>query len=305
MEAFDPVLNEVETMFGLSDKSATSLLSSLLAFTNQQGAGLLNSLRQAGFGDSVSSWLSGEAKPISPENLEKALGRSTISTIASGAGLPFMTASSALAFMLPRVVEKIARQPAAKASVVAEEEREVRSKGARPQLWPILVGVLLVLFGVWIWGSRRALRSGVFDAGAAVQLASDKATAALSALSPGASAESVVDVLNLEIINFAHGSAEIPPDSYDFLNKAAVAIRAAPPGTSIEIDGHTDNTGDPENNIQLSQQRALAVQNYLVMHGVDGSALIAKGYGDSKPVATNDTEEGRFRNRRIEFIAVR
>ena len=69
----------------------------------------------------------------------------------------------------------------------------------------------------------------------------------------------------------------------------------------MEIGGHTDNSGDPASNVTLSQQRADAVRAYLIQQGVDANALVTKGYGDSKPVASNETDEGKFRNRRIEF----
>jgi OOP family OmpA-OmpF porin len=72
-------------------------------------------------------------------------------------------------------------------------------------------------------------------------------------------------------------------------------------GTVLEIEGHTDNTGDPASNLALSQQRAEAFRVYLIQQGVDGNMLVAKGYGDTKPVGPNDTDEGKFRNRRIEF----
>src|SRR5580692_6076719 len=110
MGTLDLVLNEVESKFGIPDANAKSLLSGLLALINQQArgvAGLLDRIRQAGFGDSVSSWLGGEPKPISPESLETALGGNTISTIASKAGLPVITASSALAFMLPKIIQRL------------------------------------------------------------------------------------------------------------------------------------------------------------------------------------------------------
>ena len=257
-------------------------------------------------------------KPISPESLETALGGNTISTIASKAGLPLITASSALAFMLPKLVQRLStggtvpthlpseftsyiEGPAVDGRVSGPVAHEVIEGRTHPMLWPALAVVLIALFGLWMWASRRP---GAFDAGREVQLATQRATIALSALKPGFSPNDLVGALNLEIINFPTGSAEIPADSYSFLNSAALAIKVAPPGTIIEIGGYTDNTGDSDSNLQLSQQRALAVKNYLVMQGVDESALSAKGYGDTNPVATNDTEEGKFRNRRIQFTVV-
>jgi OmpA-OmpF porin, OOP family len=69
----------------------------------------------------------------------------------------------------------------------------------------------------------------------------------------------------------------------------------------LEIAGYTDNTGDAAANVTLSQQRADAVRNVLVLAGVDPSMLVAKGYGSANPIASNDTLDGRFRNRRIEY----
>lgn len=181
-------------------------------------------------------------------------------------------------------------------------EAAVERTSASRYLWPFLalLGIVVLLLGFWL------LRRGTgFDAAERVRLASEKASAALAALRPGFSANDLVNALNLYVINFHTASAQIPPESTAFLDKAALAIKAAPAGTLIEIDGNTDNTGDPPSNLALSQQRANAVHDYLVQRGVDTSTLTTRGNGDTKPVASNDTEEGRFRNRRIEFIVVR
>jgi outer membrane protein OmpA-like peptidoglycan-associated protein len=73
------------------------------------------------------------------------------------------------------------------------------------------------------------------------------------------------------------------------------------PTLSIELGGHTDNVGKPEANQKLSEQRAKAVMVYLTNKGIEPSRLSYKGYGESQPVAPNDTEEGRATNRRTEI----
>jgi outer membrane protein OmpA-like peptidoglycan-associated protein len=69
----------------------------------------------------------------------------------------------------------------------------------------------------------------------------------------------------------------------------------------LEIGGYTDNVGNPTANQRISQQRADAVRRFLIEKGVSSDSLVAKGYGDSNPIASNDTEDGRFKNRRIEY----
>lgn len=140
---------------------------------------------------------------------------------------------------------------------------------------------------------------------AAVRSASERTLAALKALVPGFAASDLAGALNLSVINFASNSAEVPADSRPLLQEAAAAIKAAPAGTLIEIAGHTDSTADAATNLPLSQARAEAVRAVLVEFGAPADRLTAKGYGDTQPVATNDTPDGRFQNRRIEYRVIR
>ncbi len=137
-----------------------------------------------------------------------------------------------------------------------------------------------------------------------VRAATEKATSALVALGTGFAAPRLVEALNYTIINFPSGSSQIPPDQMDLIKQSAAAMKSAPAKTRIEIEGHTDNVGDAEANERLSQARAEAVKSALVNEGAPANMLIAKGYGDSKPMASNDTEYGRFKNRRIEYVLI-
>ncbi|MGH8123322.1 MAG: OmpA family protein [Rudaea sp.] len=132
------------------------------------------------------------------------------------------------------------------------------------------------------------------------------AKSALSALVPGKfTADDLVKALNLMAVHFDPGSATISADSMDVLTAAANALKAAPAGSRVEIGGYTDNTGDAAANLKLSDERANAVRGKLVELGVSGEMLVAKGYGDANPLADNATEEGRAKNRRMEFTVMR
>jgi outer membrane protein OmpA-like peptidoglycan-associated protein len=135
--------------------------------------------------------------------------------------------------------------------------------------------------------------------------ANDKASAELAALQPGFVPKDLVVALNDSVISFASDSADVPASMTEFLQKAAEDLKQLPKGHVVEIAGYTDNTGDQALNVALSQKRAEAVQQMLIKFGADPEMLIAKGYGSADPVASNDTPEGRRRNRRIEYHIVK
>jgi OmpA-OmpF porin, OOP family len=156
-----------------------------------------------------------------------------------------------------------------------------------------------------IFGAQATIGSLRDVAAETVRASNDKALSALHAIgTSGVSPNAVVEAMNLAVINFPTGSAEIPADEMVVVRESAEAIKRAPAGARIEIGGHTDNTGDSSSNAALSQARAEAVKNALVAAGAPADVLAAKGYGDTRPRATNDTEYGRFQNRRIEYAVV-
>lgn len=101
-------------------------------------------------------------------------------------------------------------------------------------------------------------------------------------------------------IQFRLDSADIEPSSERTLKQAAQALRDNPKA-EVEIGGHTDNTGTDDHNLQLSRARAQSVADWLAANGIPRSQLTVKGYGSTVPKATNDSEDHRAQNRRIEF----
>jgi len=174
--------------------------------------------------------------------------------------------------------------------------------GAIATLWPLVVlaGMLVMIFRSCVPMEAVPVMPA-FDAAAAARLRNERAFTAISALGPESTAEQVGQTLNLIVVNFASGSAEVPADTRMVLKRAASLIATLPASVRFEISGHTDSNGSPEGNLRLSEQRARAVSIFLVKEGAPPDSFLVKGYGDARPVADNHTEQGRFGNRRIEF----
>lgn len=107
--------------------------------------------------------------------------------------------------------------------------------------------------------------------------------------------------IRLNNIFFDSGKYDLLPESYAELDRLFKVLKDNK-GLQIEIGGHTDAVGSDANNMTLSNNRANAVMNYLVKKGINTSRLSAKGFGETKFIATNDTEEGKQLNRRVEFV---
>ncbi|MFP4527901.1 MAG: OmpA family protein [Candidatus Kapaibacterium sp.] len=104
-------------------------------------------------------------------------------------------------------------------------------------------------------------------------------------------------------IFFEFDSARVREDSYNIINEIVDKMMAWP-RLKLEIQGHTDNVGTIEYNQELSERRAYAVMDQIVKRGIDSDRLRARGFGMSQPIATNETEEGRSKNRRTQFVII-
>jgi outer membrane protein OmpA-like peptidoglycan-associated protein/uncharacterized protein YidB (DUF937 family) len=140
---------------------------------------------------------------------------------------------------------------------------------------------------------------------AAVAVANGRATTELASLGSGFGVKDLLFALNDSVFSFASDSAEVPEAMAPFLKTAAADLKQLKAGHVLEIAGYTDNTGDAALNLALSQRRAEAVREALIKYGVDPDMLVAKGYGEADPVASNDTAEGRLKNRRIEYHVIK
>ncbi|WP_296403136.1 OmpA family protein [Psychrobacter sp.] len=133
-----------------------------------------------------------------------------------------------------------------------------------------------------------------------IQQSITDSTTAMDKLGDNPDPKDVARALSLQVINFEVDKADIPEVNKAVLDRAVEVMKQIP-DMKLMILGHTDSDGDDAYNLQLSQRRAQAVKDYLVSKGADASKLMTKGMGETDPIASNQTDNGKFRNRRIEF----
>ena len=154
---------------------------------------------------------------------------------------------------------------------------------------------------------RRAIQLGVAGglAGGAVGNYMDRQEAKLRAQlqGTGVSVTRSGDNIILNMpgnVTFQTNSADINAGFYQVLNSVALVLKEFDK-TVVDVAGHADSTGDDAMNMELSQRRATSVSSYLAAQGISTQRLITVGYGETRPIASNDTVEGRQQNRRVEI----
>ncbi|MBX2953541.1 MAG: OmpA family protein [Leadbetterella sp.] len=185
------------------------------------------------------------------------------------------------------------------------DENEISFRVSAPGFQPLTESLNLKLF----------LKAGSFEKDIYVEPDGTPAQPAAPEEAPPAEAPSLTEetpaaigeklneeatAFKLDKVYFNLGQAVILRESYEQLDNLAEYLKQNP-GLKIQIEGHTDNQGDPTANQKLSLDRAFNVRQYLIDKGVDGKRIRFKGYGSSRPVSPNDTEENRSRNRRVEY----
>lgn len=156
-------------------------------------------------------------------------------------------------------------------------------------------------------GTQISIRGKVGNEALRQQVVSNMATALNptytvdNRLTVSGDAQSMLDdTLSNRVVEFKTGSSTLTPSGIEILDEMAATIKKI--GTAnVQIIGHTDDSGDRQANILLSLERANAVRNYLIKKGISASSLTATGAGPDRPIMSNNSAEGRARNRRIEF----
>ncbi|AOY00275.1 OmpA family protein [Jeongeupia sp. USM3] len=267
---------------GVSAESATSLLA--------LGAPMLLSLLKRKLGESGGGYAGfvgllteqqGWLARLLDGHLLQALGVGSLASLFGGLSSHAGTALDAVAEAGGEAKRKIG-------SAVESAETAVKSGLPRWLLWAVPLAILAFL-GLRYCTTPRAPDVPEIDV-----------KAPMASMVAGAPA--LFKLAGIEVdVQFATDSATIEPQYHAALDKFADDLKAS--GKQGEIAGHTDNVGDAVRNKTLSERRAAAVRDYLIGKGVAADALTAVGYGDSRPLADNGSEDGRRQNRRIEFVA--
>jgi OOP family OmpA-OmpF porin len=169
--------------------------------------------------------------------------------------------------------------------------------------WLPLLLVALAALGLLLWALSR--RPRVAEAPRAPVVATPSAPVPEYTVSSNlaqylASGDPAPRTFTFDHLNFETASTELAPGSGQTVANLASTLKAYP-NAQIQLAGHTDNTGDPQANQQLSLNRANAVKAMLVSSGISADRISTAGYGQDHPLASNDTEEGRAKNRRTEL----
>ncbi len=294
----------ISSLLGLAAPIIMNLIGKQIGSQGLNAAGLMNLL--AGQRDSVQRAM--------PSSLGSLMGLGSLAGAAGGA----------------------ARQAARTAERTAGAAAETAASSK--WLWPLLIAGVLAL-GLWYFlrggageqavetaqeaatGAAEATAEAAKDVGAAVADAAQKISKIT--LPGGIDLDLPEGSINYRVakflestegalpqtfvfdnLNFATGSATITPESQQTVDNLAAILKAYP-NAEVRLDGHTDSQGDATANKKLSQDRADAVRTALAALGVDAARITPAGFGQEKPIASNDTEEGRAQNRRTELTIVK
>lgn len=189
--------------------------------------------------------------------------------------------------------------------------RPVVEKESKPgsRLWLWLLPLLAIILGLIAWrscsrptGSR--LESLTLPCGTTIQVEQDGFDANLAGFMMKGSDSDLPKRFTFDHLNFDTNSTQVTPDSNATISNLIATVKCFP-ASQVQLVGYTDKTGSPDANKKLSLDRANAVKTLLVRGGIDSSRIATEGEGQDKPVASNDTDEGRAKNRRTELVVTK
>ena len=338
-DADDSILDNIGGLFGDKDKTAGlldsggGLLNNLLGDKLGPLANLLTNF--SGMKSSSTSSLLKLAAPfligfVKRQVMKKAMGPSGLMSLLGGQK---KNVAAALPSGLSGISDLLGFGDFGKDEVVKEVKKAAvaAAPAKKKSNWlPIVLGIIGVLAGLYFFNGRNGsdvvdkATSTVTDATNKVvdktkDVATSVADVAKDALAnvtfaAGSIGEKMSNFLSsgetavgktfqFNNLTFATGSAGITPETFGEVQNLA-AVLSAYPNVKVKIIGHTDNTGNADANLALSAKRAEMVMSKLTNLGIDASRMTAEGVGQTKPAASNDTEEGRLQNRRIEVAIV-
>ena len=235
-----------------------------------------------------------------PAGLGSLLGWSGSASGISQAGASAVGAASSAVGAAARGVSDFGTSAAGAASRVTREMAEAVPTPSQPG-WRIpllIVGALIVAALAWLSWPTTAVRE------AARKISEVQLPGGVTISVPEGSFNFSVASWLFEDLNFETGSTQLTPESVGTVS-SLVAVLTAYPAVNVALEGHTDNTGDPAANKKLSLDRATAVKDLMVKGGIGDARMTASGYGQENPVAPNDTDQGRAKNRRLEMVVVK
>jgi outer membrane protein OmpA-like peptidoglycan-associated protein len=290
--------------------SGQGLLGSLLGDKAPAMASAIGSY--GGISSSSASSLMALAAPL----IMSLLGKTQVTEGLSWSGLASLLTSQKASILsaipaglarLPSISGWLGGTPTAVTSAASAALAETSGMGKR--LLPMLLLVMLAIALLAYWkgcGSlvKHGLANLTLPGGAVISVPEGSLDYNLARfLADGNSAE-LPKTFVFDNLNFYTGSTQLTPESQPTVTNL-IAILKAYPNTEVQLVGHTDNSGDPAANMKLSQDRANAVRDMLVDGGIDANRISTAGYGQDKPIASNDTGEGRAKNRRTELVVTK
>lgn len=320
--AFAPVADNAATLFA-GGSPTTNMMSAgqqlLGSIFGENGAAVSDSLaRDSGIRSSSASSLLGMTAPlvlgvIGKYAATQGLNASGIANLLHSQKQSIFGAlpsgmSQLIGLSGPRVVPPVAANSSRESSPVSKVPRQAypaprttgTESGLKRWLWVGLVALAALL--LWMFARGRgpgALTRISLPNGSSVSVPEGSLSYNLASYLASGS-QDVPRTFVFDHLNFQSASTELTPDSVQSVSELTAILKAYP-NAQIKLTGHTDNTGDVDANQRLSVDRANAVKAMLVSGGVNGDRISTAGYGQSRPITANDTEEGRARNRRLEL----